>query len=388
MKIRENYLPYALPYYGEEEINQLVDTVKSNWWSKGPKTVKFEEKFAEYVGASYAVAFNSCTAALHALHVAKGIGKGDEVITTPMTFCATANTVIHTGATPVFVDISEETGLIDADLIEAAITSKTKAIVPVHYAGQAADMDKIIKIANKYNLYILEDAAHAVCTTYKGKTVGSISDATAFSFYATKNLATGEGGMLTTNDKELAEKLRIVSLHGMNKNAWNRYGKGGSWKYDVVEPGYKYNMTDFQAALGLCQLERLEKMQQTREKYAQIYNQAFSELEGIELLKQLDTGKSAHHLYIIKVKNERLNITRDEFIEKLTEMNIGTAVHFIPVHLHPYYIENLGTKPGDFPVCERFYSEIISIPLFPAMKEEDVYYVAEAVRKIARDYAK
>lgn len=390
MEIRKDFLPYGLPLITEKEVQAVSDVIRSGWWSKGPKTMEFEKKFAEYVGAKHAIALNSCTAALHLALAAKGIGPGDEVITTPMSFTSTTNTILHAGATPVIADIDEDTGLIDPQEIQRRITPRTKAIVPVHYAGQACDLDAIRAIAGRYGLFVSEDAAHAVSTTYKDQLIGGgdACQAASFSFYATKNLATGEGGMLTTSDDELAEKARVLSLHGMDRNAWNRYQKGGSWHYDVVAPGFKYNMTDIAAALGLCQLELLPEMQKTRERYAAIYDAAFSGMKAIGLQGQVPYGRNARHLYYIRVKEDQLTIGRDEFIEKLGQYNIGTSVHFIPIHLHPYYQEHLGTQAGDYPHAERFYSQIISLPLYPSMTEDDVQYVAMAVGEIAAKYAK
>lgn len=389
MNRRKEFLPYCLPDMDNKEINEVVDTIKSNWISKGPKTIEFEKKFAEYVGAKHAIAMNSCTAALHVALIARGIGKGDEVITTPFTFTSSANTIIHAGAKPVFVDIDPESYNIDVNKIEEKITEKTRAIVPVHYSGQSCDMDRIMDIAKKHNLFVLEDAAHAVYTKYKGKTIGNIGDATAFSFYATKNLSTAEGGMLTTNDDELAEKARIYSLHGMSKSAWNRYDKGGSWYYEVIYPGFKYNMTDIQASMGLHQLEKLEDMQKKREEYANMYNEAFKDMDEIIEPKSVwKDGTHAWHLYVIQINDELLTIDRNKFIEELSEYNIGTSVHFIPVHLHPYYRSTYGYNEGDFPVAEKTYSRIISLPLYPKMAKEDVEDVIYAVKEIVSKYRK
>lgn len=381
---RTEFLPYALPFIEDKEINEVVDALKSNWLSKGPKTMEFEKRFAEYVGAKHAIAMNSCTAALHIALVSNGIGEGDEVITTPLTFAASANTIIHTGATPVFSDVDSKTLCIDPDKIEEKITEKTKAIVPVHYGGQSCDLDKINKIAKKHNLLVLEDAAHAIYTTHKGKMIGSIGDTTSFSFYATKNICTGEGGMLTTNSDEVAEKARVMSLHGMSRNAWNRFSKGGSWYYEVLYPGYKYNMTDMQAALGLCQLDKLESMQMVRKEYADMYNEAFNELSEIITPVEIEGNRHAWHLYVIRVRSELLKIDRDKFIECLSEENIGTSVHYIPVHLHPYYAERFGYKMGDFPVAEKAFEGMISLPLYPSMKKSDVEDVINAVTRIVQ----
>lgn len=379
---REEFLPYAVPLIEEDDINEVVDSLKSGWLAKGKKTIEFEKRFAEYVGVKHAIAMNSCTAALHISLLAGGIGAGDEVITTPMTFAASANTIIHTGAKPVFVDVDPVTGCIDPDRIEEKINEKTKAIVPVHYGGQACDMDRIMDIAKRHNLYVSEDAAHAVYSTYKGKPIGGIGDAASFSFYATKNLVTGEGGMLTTNNDEIADKARVLSCHGMSKNAWNRYGKGGSWYYEILNPGYKYNMFDIQAALGLRQLDKLERMQSIREKYARMYNDAFMNMPEITTPVEVPGNRHPWHLYVIQVNDELLKINRDEFINELTKENIGTSVHFIPVHLHPYYRETYGYKKGDFPVAESMFERIISLPLYPKMKKQDVEDVIDAVRGI------
>ncbi len=390
MEKRKDFLAYCLPCYDENEINGIKDAITSDWWSRGPKVAEFEKDFCTYVGAKYGVALNSCTAGLHLGLKVLGVGEGDEVITTPMTFCATSNTIVHCGGTPVFADVDPETGLIDPDEIEKKITPKTKGIVPVHYAGRACDMERINAIAKKHGLFVMEDCAHAVYTTYaNGKLVGNSDNLCSFSFYATKNLATGEGGMLTTNNEELYKKATVLGLHGMSKNAWNRFAKGGSWRYDVVEAGFKYNMTDPAAALGIAQLKKLEKMQDIRKKYAEIYNAAFDKIDGIDYLPDSKWGRNAWHLYMIKIKKDKFSIDRDEFIEILRdEYNVGISVHYIPVHLHPFYQENFGTKEGDYPKAEAFFDEIISIPLYPSMSEEDVIYVSEAVAEIAQKYAK
>lgn len=388
MNKRDEFLPYCRPYFDDDELNRVADVLKSGWWTKGSVTREFEKVFAEYVGAKYAVAVNSCTAAMHIALVAKGIGEGDEVISTPMTFCSTINTIVHTGAKPVLVDIDSKTGLIDVDKIEAAITEKTKAIVPVHYAGQSCDMDKINAIAEKHGLFVLEDCAHALSTEYKGKKIGSMGNACAYSFYVTKNISTAEGGMLTTDDEELYEKASVLSLHGMSKNAWSRYGTKGDWKYEVCDPGFKYNLTDIAAALGIAQMNKLDEMQDIRTEYAEIYNKAFDKIDGITYLKDNGLGKNSAHLYVIQIDKNKFDIDRDTFIELLKEYNIGTSVHFIPICMHPYYINNFGYKKGDFPETEKMFEGIISLPLYPSMTREDVMYVIEAVREIAREHAK
>jgi len=382
MSTRQEFLPYALPLIEEDDIAEVVDTLKSGWLAKGPKTTEFEKQFANYVGAKYAVALNSCTAALHLSLVAAGIGEGDEVITTPMTFAASANVVLHTGAKPVFVDIDPVTMNLDFTKIEEKITPRTKAIIPVHIAGHPCQMDEIMAIARAHNLFVLEDAAHAVYTQYKGNLIGSMGNATAFSFYATKNLVTGEGGMVTTNDEELYNKIRVMSTHGMSRNAWNRYAEAGSWAYDIIAPGYKYNMCDIMAALGLTQLGKLERMQGLRQEIADHYNAEFGKLPELEVPVELDYARHAWHLYIIKLNLDKLSIDRGKFIEELKAENIGTSVHFIPLHLQPYYRETFGYKPGDFPVAEGVFERIISLPLYPKMSRQDADDVVGAVKRV------
>jgi UDP-4-amino-4,6-dideoxy-N-acetyl-beta-L-altrosamine transaminase len=379
---REQFLPYALPLIEDDDIEAVVDSLKSNWISKGPKTGEFEKRFAEYIGVKHAIALNSCTAGLHIALLAAGVGAGDEVITTAMTFAASSNVIIHCGATPVLVDIDPKTMNIDPAKIEEKITSKTKAIIPVHLAGLPCEMDKIMQIAKKYSLFVLEDAAHGMYTKYKDRMVGTIGDAAAFSFYATKNLATGEGGMVTTNDDELANKMRVLSLHGMSRNAWNRFSEKGSWYYEIEYPGYKYNMTDIQAAMGMTQLAKLGSMQARREVIWQRYNEAFSKLPELEVPADFDYARHARHLYMIRLNLDKLTVDRAAFIEMLKEENIGTSVHYIPLPYHPYYRDTFGYKPGDFPKTEALYERIISLPLYPRMSDVDVQDVIEAVQRV------
>lgn len=379
---REQFLPYALPLIEDDDIQAVVDSLKSNWISKGPKTMEFEKRFAEYVGVKHAIALNSCTAGLHLALVAAEIGPGDEVITTAMTFAASANVIVHCGATPVLVDIDPKTMNIDPAKIEEKITPRTKAIIPVHLAGLPCEMDEIMAIAKRHNLFVLEDAAHATYTMYKDKMIGTIGNAAAFSFYATKNLATGEGGMLTTNDDALADKMRVLSLHGMSRNAWNRFSEKGSWYYEIEYPGYKYNMTDIQAAMGLTQLAKLQSMEDRREVIWQRYNEAFSALPELEIPTERDYARHARHLYILRLNLDKLKIDRAEFIELLKEENIGTSVHYIPLPYHPYYRDTFGYKPGDFPMTEAVFERILSLPLYPRMSDEDVCDVIDAVTRV------
>jgi dTDP-4-amino-4,6-dideoxygalactose transaminase len=385
--MRSEFLPYCLPDITDHEVAEVVAVLRSGWLAKGPRTVEFEKRFAEYVGAKYAVGFNSCTAALHVALIAAGIGPGDEVITSPMTFAASANTIIHTGATPVFVDIDAETGCIDPSQIESSVTNRTKAIVPIHYAGQACDLDAIYDIADKHSLFVSEDAAHALHTQYKGRMIGHRAPgAVSYSFYATKNLCTGEGGMLTTDDPKIADRARVLSSHGMSKNAWNRYAKGGSWRYDIEEFGYKYNMFDIQAALGLKQLERLEEMQHRRAEIASEYNNAFAALPGLIIPRPSPyTSTHSWHLYVLRLSPAVVPLARDQFMEQLAERNIGTSVHFIPVHMMSAYTKRFGYQAGDFPVCEQWFDNALSLPLYTTMTEADVKHVIAAVEDLVRN---
>jgi dTDP-4-amino-4,6-dideoxygalactose transaminase len=386
-KKREVFLPYCLPDITESEIEEMIVTLESGWLAKGPRTHMFEQRFAEYVGAKHAIAMNSCTAALHIALVAAGIGPGDEVITSPMTFAASANTIIHTGATPVFVDIDPETGCIDPAMIENAITGRTKAIVPIHYAGQACDLDAIYAIAKKHSLFVSEDAAHGLYTQYKGRMIGAQAPgAVSYSFYATKNLCTGEGGMLVTDDDTIAQRARVLSSHGMSKNAWNRYAKGGSWKYDIEEIGFKYNMCDLQAALGLQQLERLGEMQNRRDEIARLYNQAFAGVKGIKSTLVRDyTTVHSWHLYTIHIDHAQLGLSRDQMVDKLQQLNVGTSVHFTPVHMMTAYQRLFEYGKGCLPRAEEWGEQVLSLPLYPSMKDRDVSYVAQAVMSVIND---
>lgn len=382
---RKTFLPFALPLIEKEECEEVIKTLNSGWITTGPQAQRFEEKFKEYIGVRHAMAVNSCTAGLHLGLAALGIKAGDEVITSPFTFCSTAHVIVHLNATPIFADIEIDTRNIDPSEILKKITPRTKAILPVHYAGHPCEMEKIQQIAREYNLKIIEDAAHAVAAEYRGKKVGCLGDIASFSFYATKNLTTGEGGMVATNDDELAERIRLLSLHGISRDAWQRYERGGSWYYEVLYPGFKYNMSDIQAALGLHQLAKLERFQRIREKYAQIYNEAFADIPEIEIPSARNYIKHAWHLYTILIKPEKLTIDRNKFIELLQAENIGTSVHFIPLHLQPFYRDSLGYKQGDFPKTEYIYDRIISLPLYPKMTEEDVTDVIRAVKNTVKD---
>lgn len=391
---REGFLPFALPFIGDEEIAEVVDTLRSGWVTTGPKVKRFESEFRDYTDAGSALAVNSCTAGLHTALAALGIGAGDEVILPTLTFCATANVVVHLGARPVLVDVGSDFQ-IDPSAIEAAVTPSTRAIMPVHYAGQACDLDAIYSLAADHNLAVVEDAAHAAGTTYHGNMVGSdrlsirypqVRRATAFSFYANKNMTTGEGGMITTADDELAEEMRVLSLHGMSKDAWKRYTNAGSWFYEVVSAGYKNNMTDIAAALGIHQLRRLNGFIQARQRYARLYDEAFAGLDVLETPIAYADRNHAYHLYAIRLNLDLLQIDRAGFIDQLREMKIGSSVHFIPVHLHPFYAEQFGCRRGDLPRAEAIYDSILSLPLYPGMSRQDVDDVIAAVHHIASTY--
>ena len=385
-KIRTSFLPFCLPLIGEEEEKEILDTLRSGWITLGPKTHRFEEMLKEYTGSNCVIAVSSCTAALHLSLIALGVGEGDEVITTPVTWPATANVIIHQRATPVFVDVERETLNIDVQQIEDKITPKTKAIIPVHLAGQPCDMDEILEIAEKHGLAVIEDAAHAVGAEYHGKKIGSISDFTCFSFYPIKNITTIEGGAIVAQNPEVEDRIRILSLHGVSKDAWKRYSSEKVQYAEVQYPGYKYNMTDIQASLGIHQLPKLDKFIEIRAKYARMYDQAFADVPELVSLITKPDRRHAQHLYIVLIKLEKLTISRDQFISLLREYNIGTGLHFISLHLQLYYRKTYGFKPEDLPNANYISQRIISLPLYPKMTETDVRDVIEAVLCIVRDH--
>jgi dTDP-4-amino-4,6-dideoxygalactose transaminase len=376
-------IPFHRPYITEDEINEVVDSLKSGWITMGPKTVKFEEEFKEYIGSKHSIAINSCTAGLHLALRAIDLRPADEVIIPTMTFTANGEVVCYFGAKPVLVDVERDTHNMDLSKIEKAINARTRAIIPVHYAGQPCDMDEIMEIARKHGLYVIEDAAHALPAWYKDRKIGTIGDITCFSFYATKTLATGEGGMVTTESDEWAERIRILRLHGISKDAWKRYSNEGSWYYEVIEAGYKYNMTDIQAALGISQLKKLEWMWGRRKQIADRYTEAFKDSDLIVPPYVKPARVSAWHLYVIKLNLEALNIDRAGFIEELNNRGIGTSVHFIPLHRHLFYRDAFGYEAVDFPQAEWIYERIISLPIYPGMTDDQVARVVEEVRGVA-----
>jgi dTDP-4-amino-4,6-dideoxygalactose transaminase/nucleoside-diphosphate-sugar epimerase len=386
--IRADFLPFALPLLGKEEEDEVIDTLRSGWLTRGPKTARLEEMFKDYIGCKHAICVSSCTAALHLCLAALGIGKGDEVITSPITWPATANVIVHTGATPVFADVDRKTLNIDPAQIEKKITSRTKAIIPVHMAGQPCDMDKIRKIAKKHKLYVIEDAAHAIGALYKGKKIGTISDFACFSFYPIKNMTTVEGGLVVTNNAEWAEKVRVYSLHGVSNDAWKRYDSSFKGTIEVVYPGFKYNMSDVQASLGLHQLPKLDSFIKDRRSMTQQYNEAFREVKEIALPGQLQDVASAHHLYIIILDTDRLKISRDEFMNALKKENIGVGLHFRSLHVQKYYRDTFKLKSSSLPNAAYLSERILSLPMYPKMTQYDVDTVIKAVKKLIAYYKK
>lgn len=384
--MNEGWVPFHTPSIGEEEIAAVTETLRSGWLTTGSKVKEFEARFAERVGAKYAVATNSGTAALHIALEVLGITEGDEVIVPTMTFAATAEVVLYLKAKPVFVDCEPTTLNLDSDALERAMTFRTKAFMPVHFGGYPCEMDRIHDLAQLHHVAVVEDAAHAFPAQYRGRQVGQMSDVTCFSFYATKPLTTGEGGMATTDNAAWAEHMRCMTLHGITKDAWNRYSGAGSWFYEIQFPGYKYNMTDIAAAIGLVQLKRSDQFLMTRIQIAAMYSEAFSDLTELRLPTEGAHISHAWHLYVIQLELERLRISRNEFIEALKKQNIGASVHFIPLHLHPYYRKTFGYRPKDFPQASALFDRIVSLPIYPNMGQEDVQAVIRAVRTVVAQY--
>ncbi len=379
---RAAFLPFALPHLTQAEIDEVVDTLRSGWLTTGPKTKRFEREFAEYIGAPYALAVNSATAGMHLALDAIGLQPDDEVIVPVYTFTSTAEVVVYFRARPVFVDVDPITCNIDPAQIERHITPRTRAIMVVHIAGLPAEMDAILAIAKAHNLPVIEDAAHAFPARYRGRMIGTISDLTVFSFYATKALTTGEGGMVTTANPQYAERIGIMALHGISHDAWKRYSAEGSWYYEVLQAGYKYNMTDVAASIGLHQLARSAWLLERRRAIAQRYTEAFSTCPELETPPNPAHIEHAWHLYILRLHLERLAITREAFIQELTKANIGSSVHFIPLHLHPVYRDRYQLAAEDFPTSLHAYRRTISLPIYPGMTDEDVEDVIAAVEQI------
>ncbi|GAB6100048.1 UDP-4-amino-4,6-dideoxy-N-acetyl-beta-L-altrosami ne transaminase [Halanaerocella petrolearia] len=382
----QEFIPYGSQWIDEDDIESVVETLKSDYLTTGPKVKEFEDKFSEYVDAEYAVAVSNGTAALHAACFAADISEGDEVITTPMTFAASANCILYQGGTPVFADIDKETYNIDPDEVRDKITDKTKAIIPVHYTGQPCELDKIHKIAEEYNLIVIEDAAHALGATYNRQKIGGLSDMSTFSFHPVKHITSGEGGMITTNSKKLYNKLIQFRTHGITKDSSKYINEShGSWYHEQQSLGYNYRMTDIQCALGISQLEKSDQFLARRKEIAAEYNQVFEDLEGVVIPQQKSTRESSWHIYVLQLELDKLEADRKKIFTKLRDKQLGVNVHYIPVYYHPYY-KNLDYEYGLCPNAEWLYERIITIPLYPKMKDKDVQEVIKRVAKVIKRY--
>lgn len=385
--VREHYLPYGKQSIDEDDIQAVLNVLKSDFLTTGPTIKQFEDQLAAYVGAKYAVAFSSGTAALHGACFAAGISDGDEVITTPMTFAASANCILYQGGVPVFADIKPDTYNIDTNSIKDKITNKTKAIIPVHFTGQPAELDEILKIAQEFNLIIIEDAAHALGAAYKNKKIGSIGDMTMFSFHPVKHITTGEGGIITTNNEDYYQKLLQFRTHGITRDPDKLIENHGPWYYEMQFLGYNYRITDIQAALGLSQLQKLKSFISKRKQYAAMYDEELKGLPEIILPKQLNHVDSSWHLYVIRLNLPMLKVDRKEIFQALQKENIGVNVHYIPVHMQPFY-RQMGYMMGICPQAEKLYKEFITLPLYSGMTEKDVKDVIKAMKKVVSYYSK
>src|ERR1044071_6538706 len=384
-RVRENFLPFHSPVIGENEISAVTEVLRSGWLTTGAKVREFERDFCRFIGCSHAVAVNSGTAALHLALAAIGLKPGNEVILPTMTFAATAEVVLYFGAKPVLVDCEPDTLNLDPASLAAALTSKTRAIIPVHFGGQSCDMERILRFAREHDLRVIEDAAHALPSSFHDRPVGTIGDITCFSFYATKTITTGEGGMATTENPQWADKMRMLSLHGISHDAWNRYSAEGSWYYEILCPGFKYNLTDLAASLGVEQLKQCAEFYERRRQIAAAYDEGFADLPEIKTPVCRPGVQHAWHLYVIQLQPERLRIDRRDFVEALREKNIGTSVHFIPLHRHPYYRDTFGYGPEDFSNASAVFERIVSLPIYPKMSDEDAGDVIAAVRSIVEE---
>jgi dTDP-4-amino-4,6-dideoxygalactose transaminase len=384
--VRTTFLPFHQPSIDADDERAVVEALRSGWITTGPRTKSFEKAFAAYTGAAHCVAVNSCTAALHLALEACGVGTGDEVITTPITFASTANVIVHRGATPVFVDVEADTLNLDPTLLEAVITPRTRAVIAVDFAGQPCDLDEIMGIAHTHRLVVVEDAAHAVGAEYKGKPVGGIADMTAFSFYATKNITSGEGGALTTNRAEWAERIQIMALHGISRDAWKRSGTSGYAHWDILAAGYKYNMFDLQGALVLSQLAKIGRFHERRVALKARLDAGLRDLPELTFPAQRGERRHAYHLYPIVVRTEQLSADRDTIMNAIQAENVGIGIHFRAVHLHPFYMQTFGFRRGMFPNAEYYSDRTISLPLYPRMTDGEADDVVAAVRKVIARY--
>ncbi len=384
--VRSEFLPFARPSIGELEIEKVVETLRSGWLTVGPRTKEFEATVAAYIGVERAAAVHSCTAGLHLAMVLFGVGPGDEVIVPALNFAAAPNMVIHVGARPVLVDVDPTTLNVDGEIVEAAITERTKLVIPVHFAGRPCPMDEILDVAEAGGIRVLGDGAHAIGADIGGRRIGSMAHATSFSFYVTKGITTGEGGIVTSPDPSILDRIGRLSLHGMSSDAWTRYTAHGPWYYEILEAGYKYNMNDIQAALGLCQMRRVDEFRDRRAGIAQAYREGFAGWDGLEIPAEFEGGRHAWHLYPIEVDPGALSIDRDRFIRGLLDEGVGVSVHFIPLHYHPFYRDRLDYDVGAFPATESYFSRAVSLPIYPSMSDEDVADVVRAVTKLLRYY--
>lgn len=395
--MRSEFLPFNPPNIGDEEIAEVVDTLKSQWITSGPKTKAFEDSFREYVGAESVIAVNSCTAGLHLSLLAQGVGPGDEVITTPMTFCATANVIEHVGARVVLADIEKDGFLLDPNQVAKKISASTRAILPVHYSGDSVDLAAFDELVvseksrrnamdgNRKSLDLIEDAAHALPTEFGTQRIGSRKNLACFSFYATKNLTTAEGGMIT-GATELIDRIRPMALHGMSKDAWKRFDKSGTWQYDLMAPGFKYNMTDIQASLGSVQLRRLGEFQEKRRTLWEFYNRSLATLSAVQLPPEYKGRSGALHLYVLRLNLEQISISRDQFYDEMKLRNVGCSVHYTPIHLFSYYAKKYSWKPSDYPNALAVFDRMISIPFHPKLELKDAETVVEAIEDICRKF--
>jgi dTDP-4-amino-4,6-dideoxygalactose transaminase len=379
-----SFILFGAPLFEEDEVKEVVHSIKSGWVGTGPKVQKFEEIFRKYKNSNHSAAVNSCTAGLHLSLKVLDLKPGDEVITSPLTFCATINSIIHAGATPVLADIDPFTFNIDPTEVERRVTSKTKAILPVHFAGRACDMDSLTEFAKSHKLSIIEDCAHAIETTYKGKHAGTFGDFGCFSFYATKNISTGEGGMVIAKDEEKIIRIKRLALHGMSKDAWKRFSDSGYQHYYVEEAGFKYNMMDIQAALGIHQIAKISQFRSRREVIWNKYNDAFSDLPITLPAKVEEHSEHAYHLYTILIDKKRVGITRDQALSKLNSLGIGCGVHYLSIPDHPFYQKSLKWKPSDFPNANRVGKETISLPLSPKLSDKEVDRIISSVYEVLR----
>lgn len=384
--MRSSFLPFHQPFVDADDERAVLETLRSGWLTTGPRTKGFETDLAAYTGAAHCVAVNSCTAALHLALDAIGVGAGDEVITSPITFASTANVIVHRGARPVFVDVEPGTFNIDPSAIERAITSRTKAVMPVDFAGQPCDLDAIMAIGARHRIPVIEDAAHAIGAEYKGRRIGGVADMTCFSFYATKNITSGEGGALTTNRRDWADRVAVMALHGISRDAWKRYGNEGYQHWDIIAPGYKYNMFDLQAALVRSQFNKMDAFYSRRVALKQRLDAGLRDLPEMALPVERPWALHAYHLYPILVQTDRLSADRDTIMNAIQAENVGIGIHFRAVHLHPFYAETFGFHRGMFPIAEGYSDRTISLPLYPKMTDQDADDAVAAVRKVLSHY--